>query len=142
MLWRSTMNEEMAARNYYLMQQYREQAEELYGQSELLDRLIGDYMRTMETVQELSGISQKDTLIPIGGNAFVHGKISDTKHVIVNVGRGKYIEKTTNAAVDTLNKKIEDLKKSQEKILKAAEETRLKMEDIVQKLNEQNVQIP
>lgn len=127
---------------WYLMQQYQEQVEELYGQAELIERLVNEYHRTVETVQEMSDIPSQDTLIPIGGSTFVYGTLKDTGKVLVNAGRGILVEKPVNAAIDTLNKKIEELKKSQESILKTAEEIKGKMDELARKMSEKDVQIP
>lgn len=127
---------------WYLMQQYQEQVEELYGQAELIERLVSEYHRTVETLQGLPGIASQETLIPIGGTTFVYGALRDTGKVLVNAGRGILVEKPVNAAVDMLTRKIEELKKNQESILKTAEEIRGKMEELARKMSEENVQIP
>ncbi|HEC77349.1 MAG TPA: prefoldin subunit alpha [Thermoplasmatales archaeon] len=136
------MNEEEYASNVYLLQRYQENMEEIYGETELIGRLISEYERVIETLQEMSGIEEKESLIPIGGNVFVYGSLKDTKNVIVNVGRGVLVEKPVNSAIDTINKKISDLKKSQEKLFKTADEIRLRMEEISQKLRDKDVQVP
>lgn len=126
----------------YLMQQYKEQAEELYAQVELINRLLDEYERTIETLQRLSEISDLDTLVPIGGNSFLYGNLVKKDSVIVNVGRGILIEKPINAALDVINKKVVDLKKSQDSLIKTINDIQMKMEDLSKKLSEQNVQVP
>ena len=136
------MNEEEINRNLYLLQRYQEQVEALYGEAEMIERLISEYNRTIEALQEMTNVDVKETLVPIGGNTFVYGTLEDTKKVIINVGSGILIEKPVNAAIDTINKKITDLKKSQGNIMKTTEDIRLKMDNITQKLKEENVQAP
>lgn len=133
------IKEEEYKRQIYLLQLYREQIEEIYAQMELIERFIGEYSRAIETLQELAGIEEKDALMPLGGNSFAHVEIKDLKKVLVNVGRGIFIEKTLNGAIDFMNKKIEDLKKSEQNLAKTAEEIRLKMEELSIKL--ENVQV-
>lgn len=134
------MNEEEYASNVYLLQRYQENMEEIYGETELIGRLISDYERVVETLQEMANIEEKEILVPIGGNVFVYGYLKDINKVIVNVGRGILIEKSINSAIDIINKKISDLKKSQEKLFKTADEIRLKMEEISQRLRDKDVQ--
>jgi prefoldin alpha subunit len=134
------MNQEETNKNLYLLQRYQEQAEALYGEAEVIERLILDYNRAAETLQEMTTVNIKETLIPIGGNTFAYGALENTDKVIINVGRGILIEKTVNAAIKTINKKIADLKKSQENVMKTAEDIQEKMEEINQNLREKNVQ--
>jgi prefoldin alpha subunit len=135
------MQSEDTEQGWFLLQQYRNQIEELYAQVELIERLVADYAKTLETLQELSNVSDTDSLILLGGNTYAYGTLTRTDRVIVNVGRGTLIEKPVSGAIDTLQKKVEDLRKSQENVLQAAETIRVKMDDLYRRLNEQNVQV-
>ena len=116
------MDEIEVNKQMYLLQRYQEQMEMLLGEAEVIERLIGDYNNTIEALQELTSVNMKETLVPIGGNTFVYGSLSDTNRVLINVGRGILIEKQVNAAIDTINKRVVDLKKSQESIMKTAKD--------------------
>jgi prefoldin alpha subunit len=135
------MNEEEFNKQLYLLQRYQEQAEEIYGEVEIIERLIEDYNRAIDTMQEMINAASKETLFPVGGGVFAYGEIKDVSKVLVNIGRGIFVEKPINAAIDTINKKIDDLKKSQERLLKTAEDIRTKMEEITEKIREGNVQV-
>ncbi len=136
------MNEEELNKQLYLLQRYQEQAEQIYGEAELIEKIISEYERAIETLQEMGATGERDVLMPVGGNVFAYATLKDTGKVIVNVGRGVFIEKPVNAAVDIINRKIDDLKKSQEKLIKTAEEIRARMEEIGRKISEgSNVQV-
>jgi len=135
------MSEEEINRDIYLLQRYQEQMEEIYGELDFLDRLIQEYRRSMDTMQEMVDASSQEVLIPIGGNAFAYGEIKNVDKVLVNVGSGILIEKPINAAIETLNKRMDELKRSQEKLISTIEEIRQKMDEIASKLRSGNVSI-
>jgi len=135
------MNEDEINRNIYLLQRYQEQVEEIYGELEFLDKLMKEYNRSMETMQEMANSSSNETLIPIGGNAFAYGELKDRERVLVNIGGGVFVEKSLNAALETINKRMEELKKSQEKLISTMEEIKQKMDSVASNLRERDVQI-
>ncbi len=135
------MSEEEINRDIYLLQKYQEQVEEIYGELDFLDRLIQEYKRSIDTMQEMVDSSSHEVLMPIGGNAFAYGEIKSVDRVLVNVGSGIFIEKPLNAAIETLNRRMDELKKSQEKLISTVEEIRQKMDEIASKLREGNVPV-
>ena len=135
------MNEEEINKQLYLLQRYQEQAEQIYGEAEIIERIISEYERAIETLQEMDTTSEKDVLMPVGGNVFAYASLKDTGKVVVNVGSGVFIEKPINAAIDILNRKIDDLRKSQERLIKTAEEIKARMEEIGRKISEGDVQV-
>jgi len=133
------MKEDEYRRNVYLLQLYQEQIESIYSQVEMIEKLIDEYNRAIETMKEIAEMEGKEVLMPLGINVFGYAELKDTSKVIVNIGRSVYMEKTINNAIDFLNKKIEELKKSEEKLAKTAEELRMKMEEIANKLKDVQV---
>ena len=60
--------------------------------------------------------TDKPILVPLTSSLYVPGKVADTEHVIVDIGTGFYVEKTTadaqtfyNGKVDELGKNMKDL---------------------------------
>ncbi len=133
------MKEDEYRRNVYLLQLYQEQIEGIYSQVEMIEKLIDEYNRAIETMKEIAEMEGKEVLMPLGINVFGYAELKDTNKVIVNIGRSVYMEKTINNAIDFFNKKIEELKKSEEKLAKTAEELRMKMEEIANKLKDVQV---
>jgi len=120
-----------------LFQQYQNQLELISQQVSLLDNLIVEYERAKETLQEID-IAEKDKeiLIPIGGNTFVFGALKDKTKVITGIGGNISIEKKVTNAVPTLQKKIEDFRKEEEKLIHLAQEIQVKTEVLTQKIKE------
>lgn len=51
-------------------------------------------------------------MVPLTSSLYVPGKLADEKHVIVDVGTGFYVEKTTDDAQKFYSVKVEELGKS------------------------------
>ena len=51
----------------------------------------------------------KTLLVPLTSSLYVPGKLASTSHVLVDVGTGFYVEKTTDDALKFYNGKIEEL---------------------------------
>jgi prefoldin alpha subunit len=52
---------------------------------------------------------EKTLLVPLTSSLYVPGKLASTRHVLVDVGTGFYVEKTTDDALTFYNGKIEEL---------------------------------
>jgi prefoldin alpha subunit len=51
----------------------------------------------------------KTILVPLTSSLYVPGKLADTEHVVVDVGTGFYVEKSTGDAQKFYNGKVEEL---------------------------------
>ncbi|KAK5121001.1 hypothetical protein LTR85_005785 [Meristemomyces frigidus] len=56
--------------------------------------------------------ADKALLVPLTSSLYVPGQLADTEHVLVDVGTGFYVEKTTGDAQKFYNGKIEELGKN------------------------------
>ncbi|PGH12194.1 prefoldin, alpha subunit [Polytolypa hystricis UAMH7299] len=56
-----------------------------------------------------SGGGETDILVPLTSSLYVKGKLADREKVIVDIGTGFYVEKTTSKAVDFYTNKVKDL---------------------------------
>ncbi|KAK3672314.1 subunit of tubulin prefoldin [Recurvomyces mirabilis] len=57
-------------------------------------------------------VQDKPLLVPLTSSLYVPGKLADTEHVLVDVGTGFYVEKTTEDALKFYHAKIEELGKN------------------------------
>jgi len=120
-----------------LFQQYQNQLEMISQQVALIDNLILEYERAKETLQEIGNAEKdKELLIPIGGDTFVFGVLKDKTKVITGIGGNVSIEKKITNAVPALEKKIEDFRKEEEKLVNLAQEIQGKTEVLTQKIKE------
>jgi len=57
-------------------------------------------------------LTDKPILVPLTSSLYAPGKLADTEHVIVDVGTGFYVEKTTKDAQQFYEGKVEELGKN------------------------------
>ena len=120
-----------------LFQQYQSQLELISQQVALLDNLILEYERAKETLQEIGNAEKdKEILIPVGGDTFVFGVLKDKTNIITGIGGTVSIEKKITNAVPSLQKKIDDFRKEEERLVNLAQEIQGKTEALTQKIKE------
>jgi len=120
-----------------LFQQYQNQLELISQQVSLLDNLILEYERAKETLQEIGNAEKdKEILIPVGGDTFVFGSLKDKTTVITGIGGNICMEKKIITAVPTLQKKIDDFRKEEERLVNLAQDIQGKTEVLTQKIKE------
>ncbi len=135
------MSEEVE-KDIYMLRRHQEQIEDIYAQVEIIEGLIKEYEMTADTLIEMQKFENgRDTLMPIGGNVFLYASIKDTKKVITKVGGKVFMEKKANQAIDFVNKRIEELKKNEEALVKTARDIKEKMDEITKRLKDKNVQV-
>lgn len=135
------MSEELQ-KDLYMLQRHQEQIEDIYGQIELIERLIEEYEKVVSTLIEMQKLEgEKDALTPVGANIFLYSTIKDTSKVLARIGSKVYVEKSVTKAIEFVNKKIEDLKRNEESLVKTAREIKQRMDEISKRLRDKNVQV-
>ena len=136
------MSEELQ-KDLYMLQRHQEQIEDIYGQIELIERLIEEYEKVVSTLIEMQKLEgEKDALTPVGANIFLYSTIKDTSKVLARIGSKVYVEKSVTKAIEFVNKKIEDLKRNEESLVKTAREIKQRMDEISKRLRKKkNVQV-
>jgi len=61
------------------------------------------------TLSSGAGSERSDILVPLTSSLYVKGTLADREKVIVDVGTGYYVEKTTSKAIDFYNNKVSEL---------------------------------
>ncbi|KUL91425.1 hypothetical protein ZTR_01714 [Talaromyces verruculosus] len=72
-------------------------------------RTINDGVVGKKTPQPQSAGNNNSILVPLTSSLYVKGKLADREKVIVDVGTGFYVEKTTAKAIEFYNKKVKEL---------------------------------
>ena len=135
------MSEEVE-KDIYMLRRHQEQMEDIYAQVEIIEGLIKEYETTADTLIEMQKFENgRSALMPIGGNVFLYASIKDTKKVVTKVGGKVFMEKKANQAIDFVNKRIEELKKNEEALVKTARDIKEKMDEITKRLKDKNVQV-
>lgn len=109
-------NDEQLQNYMILIEQYKEQINQLEQQSSYIQAAMMDYTKAKITLENINGKDKnEEILVPIGGNTFIHAKTLDTSKVLYNIGAGVVTEKNVEDAIKKIDEKIEELQRSQEK---------------------------
>ncbi len=96
-------------------QEFQRQAEALRQQMNMVQASITSCDQTIVTINELKTASTEgrtaETMVPVGFGSFVHAEIKNADKVIVDLGAGFSAEKTADEAIETLNRRKEQLTK-------------------------------
>ena len=112
-----TKDEELA-KYMALIEQYKEQMNSLEMQSSYLQAAIADYNKAKITLENLSNAdTETEILLPIGGSTYIDAATKNTSKVLFNIGGEIMTEKTSEDAIKKIDKKIENLQKTQEKLI-------------------------
>ena len=100
-----------------LLEQYKEQISQLEMQSQYLQAAAMDYGKAKITLENLSKTDDgTETLIPIGGGAFVYASLENTSKVLIDIGSDLVAEKNFEDAIKKIDAKLEELQKNQDKL--------------------------
>jgi prefoldin alpha subunit len=112
-----TKDEELA-KYMALIEQYKEQMNSIEMQSQYLQAAIADYNKARLTLEQLSNTDTgTEMLLPIGGSTYIDAAVKNTSKVLYDIGGGIVTEKTTQDAIKKIDKRIESLQKTQEKLI-------------------------
>ncbi len=98
-----SISEEDIRRLVAAYQQYQNQAEAIVRQISLTQMTAEGLDRAAKAVEAMSAVAEgQEMLVPIGSGSFVYAKLASKEKVVLNVGAGVSIEKTTAEAKDAL----------------------------------------
>jgi prefoldin alpha subunit len=96
-------------------QELQRQAEALRQQMSMVQASITSCDQTIVTINELKTASAEgkiaETMVPVGFGSFVHAEIKNADKIVVDLGAGFSAEKTADEAIETLNRRKEQLTK-------------------------------
>ncbi|MCX6667515.1 MAG: prefoldin subunit alpha [Euryarchaeota archaeon] len=117
-----TKDEELS-RYMILIENYKEQLNSLDMQYSYLQAAIADYNKAKITLEQLIKADDgTEVLLPIGGSTFVSATAKSTSKVLFDIGGGIVTEKTSEDAIKKIDKRIESLQQTQEKLSSMAQQ--------------------
>lgn len=129
--------EEDRNRDILLIQEYQERMDAIYQQVTLIEELLAEYRRVKSALDEISKAKEgEEILVPLGGNIFIYASLKDNSSVMTGVGGGVVTEKSISKAVTFVDKKIEELLKEEENLIKTSQEIKDRVEQISAKLRQ------
>ncbi|TGZ60268.1 hypothetical protein CRM22_008638 [Opisthorchis felineus] len=106
-----------------LTRQYEQKIQLITASVQQLKALQGQFASSKSCLKEFTPESQNgDILVPLTSTLCVPGKLTDTAHVIVDVGTGYYSEMTIEQAEEHFNRRIEYIDKHIQEIAPVLEE--------------------
>ncbi len=114
-----------------LYQILQNQLEEFGKQGVALENRLNELETTTNALGEIKKVGKEpDTLVPLGGGCFSHGKITEKDKFIVEVGAGIMIEKSLPEALAVIEERKEEV-----------ENVKTKLQEEMQKLSNSMNQI-
>ncbi len=128
-----TKDEELS-RYMILIENYKEQLNSLDMQYSYLQSAIADYVKAKMTLEQLIKADDgTEVLLPIGGSTFVSATTKSTSKVLFDIGGGIVAEKTSEDAIKKIDKRIESLQQTQEKLSSMAQQLQTEATQVSEK---------
>ena len=109
--------DEEASKYMTIIEQCKEQLNQLEMQSQYIQAAIMDYNKARLTIEQLNKIEKEtEMIIPIGGGTFINSTAKKQEKILVDVGAGIITEKTYEEAIKKIDERIQNIEKSQAKI--------------------------
>jgi prefoldin alpha subunit len=97
---------------------YKNQAEVLQQQVEAIQASLAEVETLESTLEDIKDEKSLETLVPVGAGSFMNAEIKKTDEVVMSVGAGVAIKKSTEEAKEILDSQKEELNDSLDKMLK------------------------
>lgn len=120
--------QKMAYESYF----YRQQLGSIKKEIDKITLTMLDLVNAGKTIESLS---QTDSLVPIGGNAFVEAKLSSDK-ILVPIGGGYTLKLNKESAKEEIDRRTESTKKVLEKLQTEYENIMGKLTEVEKKMRE------
>ncbi|MDM7934913.1 MAG: prefoldin subunit alpha [Methanothrix sp.] len=121
-------------------QQYQAQAEAVLRQLSLTQLTAEGLDRALKAVEDLEKSQEgQEILVPIGSGSFVHGRLASKERVVLNVGAGVSIERTTAEAKETLKARSSEVQEGSRRLNEVLGKIRQEMariEALIQRFEE------
>ena len=100
------------------IEQYKEQINSMEMQSSYLQAIINEYNKVKLTLEHIIKIDKgSEVLLPLGGSTYIEANVNNPSKVLFDIGAGVVTEKTSIDAISKIDDRIQELQKTQEKLL-------------------------
>ena len=129
------MSEEKTQQIMYQMQMLEAYLSELIQREGSLVSILKEAVASVESINALKETPDSKTLVPMGMGTFVKTKISSKDKIILNVGAGVAIEKSSENAVNYLESRIKEIEVALRETSMKKQETATTLEQGKQEIN-------
>ncbi len=126
--------DEEASKYMMIIEQCKEQLNQLEMQSQYIQAAIMDYNKARLTIEQLNKLEKEtEMIIPIGGGTFINTTAKKQEKILVDIGAGIVTEKTYDEAIKKVDERIKNIEKSQARIDEMMQNIQKQGEDAAEK---------
>ena len=126
--------EEEASKYMLIVEQCKEQLNQLELQSQYIQATILDYNKARLTIEQLKKLEKEtEMMIPIGAGAFINTISKKQEKILIDIGASIVTEKTYNEAIKKIDERIQNIEKSQTKLDEMIQNIQKQAEDAAEK---------
>ncbi len=129
--------EEEASKYMMIVEQCKEQLNQLEMQSQYIQATIMDYNKARLTIEQLNKLEKEIEMIyPIGGGTYLNSITKKQEKILVDIGAGIITEKTYDEAIKKIDEKIQNIEKSLAKLSEMMQNIQKQGEEAAEKAQE------
>jgi prefoldin alpha subunit len=126
--------DEEASKYMMIVEECKEQLNQLEMQSQYIQAAIIDYNKARLTIEQLNKLEKEtEIMIPLGGGTFINTTAKKQEKILVDVGAGIITEKTYEDAIKKIDERIQNIGKSQARIDEMIQNIQKQGEDAAEK---------
>ena len=129
------MSEEQAQQLLYQLQMLESHFADLTQRENTLGNVYREASLAIETVKNLDGQKELDTLVPVGMGTYIKAKSTQNDKIILNVGAGVAIEKPKDAALNYLEARLKEVEVALQEVSTKRHDISTKLEAGKQEMN-------
>lgn len=112
------MDEKEIRQGLAALELLKAQIEGLEQQQALMRAGIEEHVRTMDSMKAVKEKKEGDEiLVPIGADSFLFARIQDPSKALTGIGSGIVVESGMDSSIESLEKKIDELREAEKKVL-------------------------
>ena len=116
-------------------QYLREQRDLLRGQFDINNAALNNLLNVKATLENMEDLKQNDEiLLPLGGLVYVKATLNETKKVLIYVSQDTIIEKSTEEAVEFIDKQVTGYNEQQKFLREQIQNLELNLEGLNQSI--------
>lgn len=129
--------EEEASKYMMIVEQCKEQLNQLEMQSQYIQATIMDYNKARLTIEQLNKLEKEiEMIFPIGGGTYLNSTTKKQEKILVDIGAGIITEKTYDEAIKKIDEKIQNIEKSLTKLSEMMQNIQKQGEEAAEKAQE------
>ena len=130
------MSEEQAQEFLYRMQMLESIAASLDQKEGAIVNFLREAMASIESIRNLSGGQEIESLIPLGLGAYAKANIQSNSKVIMDIGAGIAIERDHASAMNYLESRIKELQVALNETSVQKQQAMMQLENLKEQMNQ------